>query len=231
MLWCNKNAFTLIELIVVVTIIVITSSSGILYFSDFIWNQELKQELYVLESNIKSLDNDVRKYKIFDYELHINSLSWSQAYTYYTNKFDVPNPQLINFDSVSMTWTISISWSPSSLWNIKIYKNDKLLSNQISRGDKNYIWFFSQNTSITSYLSWESLNNIYINYFANSSDKNYIELTWINSQENKGGIAYSNLKIVNIWWKKEIFWDSSLLNDAYLFFENKWIESFIKITK
>ncbi len=231
MLSYYKNAFTLIELLVVITIIIVTSSSGLLYFSDFIWNQELRQELYVLESNIQSLDNDVKHYRIFDYELEINSTSGTLAYVYYTNKFDIPNPQLIHFDSLSATGTINILWNPESLWNIKIYKNNKLLSNQVNRGDKSYTWSFSQDSKITGYLSGETLNNIHINYFSHSRDKNYIELTWMNSQKDKSGTEYNKLKIRNVWWKKEIFWDNNLVNEAYLFFENKWVESFIKITK
>jgi len=229
----TKNAFTLIELLVVISIIVISSSSWIFYFSEFIWKQELKRELFTFENNIKSLDNDIKHYKIFDYELQLDSTSLSQAYIYYTNKFDVPNFQFINFDSISGTWIIQISWSPNSLWNSRIYKHNKLLLNQIHTWDKTYTWNFSKKSTyiISGYLSWETLNNIYINYYNNTDDKSNIQLIWINSKKDQTWIEYNSVKITNIGWKKQIFWDITLLNEIYLFFENKWVETFIKINK
>ena len=42
--------------------------------------------------------------------------------------------------------------------------------------------------------------------------------------------AYSSLIVKNIWWKKEILWNwATSENEIYLFFENNWLEKFIKI--
>ena len=229
----NKTAFTLIELIIVITIIVISSSTGIFYFYDFIWKQELKQELFTIKKTIKSLDQKIKDYEIFDYEININTSTWSLGYIYYTNTFDTQNQQIIDFNSTSGSGSIYISWFPESLWNIKIFNNDKMVSNQVRKWDKNYIYNFiwNSNYNIKSYLSWEILNDIHISYFNQLNSKENIQLVWINSQNDQNWIEYNNLKISNIWWKKEIFWESTSINEIYLFFENKWVESFIQIIK
>jgi prepilin-type N-terminal cleavage/methylation domain-containing protein len=67
------KAFTLIELIIVITIITFITTSSVFYFLDFVKNQEIKQRIEVIENNIKQLDSDIKKYKIFDYELLFNT--------------------------------------------------------------------------------------------------------------------------------------------------------------
>ena len=230
-------AFTLIELIVVISIIMILSSSGVVYFFDFIWSQKLKQELEIIKEDFKELDKDIKNYNIFDYSLYLNTITWWLAYTYYTNIFDTNNSQIINFDSNSWTWIIEVNWWVWDLWNIKISKNKKFFVNEIIPWNNSFSWSFldEDNYKVSWYLSWTIINDIWIKYFSVSNlDKkkwSFLELTGIFWLPNKWLPKYTSLKITNIWNKKEFFWDWTPLNKVYLFFERDWREESILIKK
>jgi prepilin-type N-terminal cleavage/methylation domain-containing protein len=71
------KAFTLVELIIVISIITITTTSTVFYFLDFVKNQEVKQRTQLISNNLDQLDKDIEKYKIFDYEILFNTSSLS----------------------------------------------------------------------------------------------------------------------------------------------------------
>jgi len=71
------KAFTLVELIIVIAIITLISSSSVFYFLDFVKNQEINQRVQLIEDNLKKLDKDIKKYNIFDYELAFNTSNFS----------------------------------------------------------------------------------------------------------------------------------------------------------
>lgn len=232
-----KKAFTLIELLVVITIIVLMSASWIFYFLDFVQEQEISQKLLIIEDDIEQLDKEVKNYKILDYELIFNtSNTLNKSYIEYINNFDTINQKLL-IDDISWTWTIKAinTWT----WIIKIYKKDKLfVSKSIDRGvDYNFSFNDSTSYKITWTFSWETLNEIILNYFSEDNlypeKNNILELININSKEDKTGASYTNIKITNIWWNKKFYNNTVeiITNEIYLFFENNWKEKFIKITK
>ena len=65
----NKIAFTLVELMVVSTIIVLLSASSVFYFFDFTDKQELLIHVSLLEDEIEELDRQVKDFEISDYTL------------------------------------------------------------------------------------------------------------------------------------------------------------------
>lgn len=234
------TAFTLIELLVVITIITIMSASGVFYFFDFVKNQEINQKLYMIEDDINTLDKEIKDYKIFDYEIifdtsDINNQNYS--YLTYTNNFDTKKQSLqIN----NSTWSWVITSSPASWsWIIKIYKNNKLSFNKEIDRSIDFPFDFNENSSykITWTQSWEILNNIIYKYLSEDNilpeKNNLLKLVSINTQEDKTWTSVNKLKITNIWWKKKFFdnWSEISTNNIYLFFENNWKESFIKIKK
>jgi hypothetical protein len=71
-----------------------------------------------------------------------------------------------------------------------------------------------------------------LNYFSEDNlypEKNdLLKLIEINTKEDKTWTWYTDIQITNVWWNK-IIWNNE--KEIYLFFENKWVENFIKIEK
>jgi len=77
----NKLGFTLVELLVVITIIMIITTSWTLYFFKFLDSTDLKNDISKIQSDINNFDFKIKNYEIFDYEVEF--LSGSLWYTYY----------------------------------------------------------------------------------------------------------------------------------------------------
>lgn len=229
------RAFTYIELIVVISIITLLSSTWVFYFNDFVKNQEIEQKVSTIEEDINSLDKSIKNNQIFDYELQFNTSTWSKWYISYINNFDIPYNQNVTFNSITWSWTIWTNWNSSLTWNLKLYKNHKLYISELIQSNNIYNFDFNDepNYKIIWTLSWEVLNEININYFAEDNltpeKNNLLVLQEINTKEDKSWTWISSLIVKNIWWTKSIIWDWIYLNEAYLFFENSWKDKFIKI--
>lgn len=232
-----KLAFTYIELLVVITIITLLSSSWVFYFLDFLKNQELSQKVNTIDDNFKDLDKRIKNYSIFDYEMQFSVWTWSLWYVYYINNFDIPYRQFVDFDSSTWSGTLWTNWNSSQQWKFKMYKKIKLYLNTVIQSDLNFDFSFNDEPyyKIIWTLSWETLNEININYFTEDNlypiNNNLLILSNINTKQDKSGINISNLSIKNIWWKKSIIWDWNVFDEAYLFFDSNWKEEFIRIKK
>ncbi len=228
------KAFTLVELIIVISIITITTTSTVFYFLDFVKNQEVKQRTQLISNNLDQLDKDIEKYKIFDYEILFNTSSLSWAYITYLNKFDNKYNQTIDFNSNTWIWIIKTninSWT----WIIKIFKRKKMFLSKEYEADTDFVFNFNEESyfKIKATLSWELLNEININYFSddniNPKKNNKLNLIKINTKEDKTWVDINEVKIINIWGDKKITDWIAIYNQIYLFFENNWKEKFINI--
>lgn len=230
------KAFTLIELLIVTTIITVISSAWIFYFLDFIQDQEISQKLYVIEDNLKNLDKQVKNYEIFDYEIIFNPINSTKFYKTYTNIYD-SDKQLLFLDD---SWNGRVLWTLYWTWILKIYKNEKLFINIAIDRTANYDYVLNEypHYKISWTASWNVLNDVYIDYFSESNifpeENNDIILTSINTQKDKSWIDITNLKVTNVWWIKKFYdnWtEEPTYNNVFLFFDNNWKEKFIKISK
>ncbi len=234
------KAFSLVELLVVITIIAIISASWLMYFTDFANNLKIRNAIYEIKGDLEGLDNKINNKKLFDYEIYfeINSL----YYYDYKNNFDLNYRQkLVSLDSNTWIWNIKIDWASSWTWRIKYYRDYKFKKEEEISYNWTFSWNFKKykNNLIEWYFLWEKLNSIDINYFSiNNIDletQDYIVLVWINTKQDKSGASYNKIIIKNILWKKE-FYDNSLNEIAtekiYLFFENNiWKVESLKISK
>ncbi len=232
------KAFTYIELIVVIIIITLLSSSWIFYFLDFIKWQEIKQQVNVIKEQFSNLEKKVKNFVIFDYEIQLSTNTWTLWYINYINNFDISYKQYIDFNSVTWSGILSITWSGTDNWSIKIYKKNKLYINELIQWDKKINFDFNDEIKykIIWTLSWETLNEIDINYFSEDNlypkKNNLLILSEINTKEDKSWSWSSDLLIKNIWWIKSIIWDwINYYDEVYLFFENNWKQDFIQIKK
>ena len=233
----KNHWFTLIELIVVTSILILVSGSWILYFNSFVNSYWIKSELSLINNIFDDLDKQVKNKEIFDYELY---LSWNTIWFYsYQNKFDTDNNQVLeSIDFLSGTWVLKIDpTATSDIWQFKIYSDYKFLFEKIIDwwDGFDYNFWEDQSYKIVWYLSGSQLNNINLSYYSETNlDKetwDFLELTAINTDENKSGTIINRLVVRNIWWKKEIDWDDTLYEEVYLFFERAWVEESLNVWK
>ena len=237
------KAFTLVELIVVIAIITLISSSWIMYFLNFISIQKIEQKFSIIEYNMEQLDKKVKNYEIYDYELNFSTSStWKLLYITYINNFDTKN-QTIKMENITSSWAFgtwviknNLSWT----WIIKIYKELKLFVIDTNTGSQDYKFNFNDKEyyKILSSFTWESLNQINLNYFSEDNlypeKRDILELTYINTQKDKLWTVINKFKLTNIWWVKKFYkdnWSEITSNEIYLFFDNNGREKYIKITR
>ena len=237
-----KNTwFTLVELLVVTTIIILMSASGVFYFNSFVNSYSLKAELSLINSVFNELDDKVKNKEIYDYELYLSQNS--QMFYSYQNKFDEKYNQIFNsIDLLTGSWELKIIPSTDSgeTWQLKIYGEYKLLSEKFLDSGNIFFYDFTNSSSykILWYLEWININDISINYYSQTNlDKekgDFMVAIAINTKEDKSWNSYLELIIKNIWWKK-VFYDNSLneivSDEIYIFFERAWEEESLKIWK
>jgi competence protein ComGC len=67
----NKKAFTFIELVVVITIIILISSTGVIYFFRQVSSIKIASEIEKVVDIVDHLDSEVDSKKILDYQINI----------------------------------------------------------------------------------------------------------------------------------------------------------------
>lgn len=226
----QKKAFTLIELLLVTTILILLSVSWIFYFNDFISGLQLKTSINKTKNYIKTYDDRIKNKDLVDYEIHFKKNSY--WFYDYENIFDTDKKQKISsINFKTWSWVINTTETNSEAWEIKIFWDNNFINKKFLDASKkfNYLFTWSLNYKISSKISWKEINNINLNYF---SLNNIINLAEINSQPDKGGVSYNNFVIKNIWWKKKIYHNSTELNKIFLFFENtNWKQEILEIRK
>ena len=210
-----KKWFSLIELIIVISIIAIISVFWISSFSDQIDNLKFKNILWEISGDLKDLDNKVNTRQIFDYEVIFEKNK--RYYLVNENIFDLDvSLKLDNLEEATWVWYISFSWATQDGGVIKYYANNyKFKKQEILEYNKTFTWVFNevQNYKIVWEYSWDVLNNLYINYF--DKDK-FLKLVKIDTDISSD---LNEIKVVNILWKKE-FWNNPSINKIVLTFED-----------
>ena len=228
----EKLAFTLIELLISVSIVSIISVSSINWFFNFLQQREANMKMMEFSYYLDSLDKEVKNHEIFDYQLEINLQDSNDSYIVYTDIFDTAKQQTLSFSWE--TTEINITWKDDSeTIQTKIYQDDKFIKNSSTETlseefDKDYNYIITTSLFDASNNNYKTiLNNILLKRFDRSEHEMY--LTKVSETEDWANI--NNLTIKNIWWKKYFYNNWSTLTWAYLYFENKWAESFLKLTK
>jgi len=228
----NKKAFTLIELLIVISIITILTSSGVIYFFRQVSSIKLSSEIEKIVDIVDNLDSEIDNKKVLDYSLYISKNSF--WFTWSINNLWLDNRQNINMNFETWTWIMS-----SNSWTIlSIYSWIKFQKNYTIDSWWQYEFNFWNNTDwkILANYSWSTLNNLEIFYYSPDNliinNENKLELVWINSKSDKAWTNYNFIIIKNLNWKKIITsnWNNNF-DKIYLFFEREWVEKFIEIKK
>lgn len=230
----NKIAFTMIELIVVISIISIISITSINWFFNFLEDRQVKMKIWEIPIFIENLDKKIKNFEIYDYTIEFRS-NLKDSYITKENIFDSKKYVNIDYDYLNASGNITLSNLSWEAWYLSIFKDKKLIYNNallVTNFEKND-FEKSYNYTILSTLSWatniEKLNSIEISRI--DKEENLIELEKITSVLWWTDIW--NIELRNIWWKKHFYnsWAILNINEFYLYFESKWKENYIKITK
>ncbi len=226
-------AFTMIELLVVISIISIISITSINWFFNFLQDKELSLKTNEIRIYIESLDKKVKNHEIYDYNILINT-SINNSLISYENIYDTEKNITLSYNSWTNSWELTLNWSSWELWNLSIYKDKKLFfSNNVSWTNTGFLLEKNYNYKLLSTLSGASdinkLNTIDIIKF--DKENSLLKLTKIST----GALFVDiwDIEIRNIWWKKEFYnsWNILNSNEIFIYFENKWKENYLKLTK
>jgi prepilin-type N-terminal cleavage/methylation domain-containing protein len=230
----NNNWFTLIELLIVVTIIAIMWTFSFLSFGNFFDKYEYGSYQKRIDNYLDIEDFNIKNNVNSSYE--ITFLSWSPGYTVSKNFFKPTNfVKLDNFDFASLSWTFTTSaiWDiyyNNDYWNWRIITAYFSGSSNIISLKEDYNW--SSKINILFTLNWVNLNNYDIVFFESDILRGDT-ITSISSLS--GANLYDKVTYSNILWKKEIKWfwgaNSWSINEVYINLE-KWSKEIpIKLTK
>jgi len=236
----HNKAFTLIELIIVISIIILLSWSWVFYFTNYIDQVKIDSNISMIREEFNSFDEQINDRSIYYYELNLKKDSY--VYIFYKNssntwlnlRFDN------NFDYKFASWTLRLipTIAISYNWSLSLYSDNKYQYNKFLSWSDSVDFSFNNtymSNNIVSYLSWNKMNDVYVNYFIKprslDNSQDFIYLTSINQKQDKTWKSYDNLIIKNILWQKILSSSGDILDEVFLFFEYNSKESFIKITK
>lgn len=202
-----KKAFTLVELIVVISIIALTSIVWITSFFGFMEEQEINSKIEAFKDDINSLDKQVKNREIFDYKIKLEK--WKNTYIVDKNSFSIEKSIIFSGNFIRLKNAI-----PSDNFGLKVYKWEKLFFSSwtlteynISSLDSNYDYRFLWFTS-------SSLNSLEIkNFDKEDFSLNILEMT------------PEEVFIQNVLWKKSFLdnaWNE--ISSINIIFEKDWKE-------
>ena len=228
------KAFTLIELLIVISIIIILSTSWWVVFFDFLNWKEVETKVNKVINLISTEDSRINNNEIFDYKIFFNKENNSFFYLY-ENSFNWDNSIIY----LPKDWKLKLSSliEDEDKLEINIFENWKFKKSNIFTWSsldftKDYNINYEIESSIIENNIKKQLNKIKIKNYEDEYDKNnYLKLEDIVIEDSNEHI--SNLEIENIWWKKEFYNNWIKINNKkiVLYFEKNWITKFIVITK
>lgn len=228
-----KNAFTLIEILLSITIISFLSVSAISYFHNFVGTKKLDSELSLFKSSIENLDMKVRNKDIYDYEL---SFSWTKLHYFYVLNQSVNKTKTIfTFDENNKDFSLKTSLNYTWAWDIKIYNEDKLLSKKILDLKEEFTWKLDLYSNYDIKSTIELNTDLFWTYLFSEDNLDSSGITtdfvWAYQNADKSWFQTQNFKLKNInnklqFYSWSTFWD---LSSVYLFFQKAWVEKSIKI--
>lgn len=233
----KKNAFTLVELIVVVAIISLLSVSWITYMNRFVLWSQIQNELSIVKDSIEDLNFKIKNKEFFDYSINF-SQDHDLYYLYYLNKSLQNTNFSFSLDDVTKDFTLKVNPSNTWFWNLILYSDDKLLVSKTFDQKNIFSWKFD---SYSSYLINSKIRDldeyIWINYFWESNMTNsswaYIKFLGVYNDQDKTNLLSTNFYIKNVNWNIKFFNGTSELSqeEVFVFFEREGEQRFINLSK
>ncbi len=226
----RQKAFTLIELLVAVSIIWIVSFTWVFWFLRFVEENSLKIKTNQIINQIEIQDKKVTNKQIFDYKAVFDS-SQNDFYYIYENIAGENVKQKINSSGSWSLW-ILLEWNSWNNWYTSVFKEHKL---DLSKN----VWIQEHDIFIEDWydyriiwtMSWTTNKSVLNNIIFKKIDKEESEIIITKITDTIWWNDIKNLEITNIWWRKNISSSWSKINEAFIYFDKNWTESFINIKK
>lgn len=229
----NKvKAFTLIEILISITIVSIISVVSLNWFLNFLEENTLKLKTSKILNNIESLDKKVENKEIFDYKVVFDKNYTNSSYIIYENiAWEDIRQEIKSISSyINPEIRVILSWTWWSNWYANVYKEHKInIAQNIVNQEYGISFQDWYDYSIYWTLSWTT-NKVLNNIKLKQIDKQENEILISQIRENKLWSDIHNLTIKNINWKKQLTNSWNTISEAYIYFDKNWVESFIKIT-
>lgn len=230
----KTQAFTLVELIVSISIIALISVSWLTYYSKITsWNK-IQTELALLEDKINDLNFRVESKEIVDYNAN---LSWSTYFSYIINKITTNSKTSFSLDENTKTLTLKTNLTNTWFWELTIFAWERVDYNALLNWDDIFSGTLNKNISNEIKLYFDNKNHLlWIYYFSDdnlSYDEWKLNFIWVYKNPERLWEVSKDFNLKNINWKLSFF-DENIewnVNDVYIFFEKSWEEKFVKISK
>ncbi len=223
-------AFTLIEMLISVSIMLIIWVFWIWFLQMFFVKYDIQSIAKKIDNKFNNLDSEIKFWLNDSYELEINSESlWFILNKHFLKKAD--SMYLNNFDFLNASWTITTSNTSTWTWFTNFYANNKFQTTYIRSWSWDLINFsfsWSKNYlyKISSMIDSKPINEYEIIYYAidnlNNEDSKKVQLVSLSWAQ-----LYDKIKIKNVLWKKEILWFTGttfswFTDSVFLNFERWW---------
>lgn len=217
-----QKAFTLIEILVVVTIIGLISTASTFYFIKYLDGKSIESDVELFDLEIESLDDALATRKINAYEISFTPGKW---YTYNVNAYPGERSFITTSDFDTWVFTFDTDLSYSTSWSLKIYEWIKVKESILLDSQDTYQARFTNAQMYTteSYFSWSLANSIGVHYFSPDNVEDNLEkhliLESINTQQDGSGTNYLSLNVRNINGRKTLSSGAVQLTEVYLRFK------------
>lgn len=182
----SQIAFSLVELIVVISIMVLLTTSSVFYFFDFSDRRELIVHIDLFKNRLTQLDRQVKDFEISDYSMSFTG--WYEYAVGNKNSLWVEFPLLVSL-TAPLEAELSIQgWEPDSSWKYSILSQGKEVFTQVSSADtiQNYSLTPWQEYEIYGYVDGRPTNTFFIYSIGNLDAWIEIEpwVSWVLSNRN-----------------------------------------------
>jgi type II secretory pathway pseudopilin PulG len=188
----SQIAFSLVELIVVISIMVLLTTSSVFYFFDFSDRRELIVHIELLKNRIADLDLQVKNFEISDYSMTFTG--WYDYAVGNKNTLWVEYPLQVALTSPFEAELSVQNGDPDSTWKYSILSQGKEVFSQVSAADtiQTYSLTSGQEYEIYGYVDGRPSNTFFI-YTVGNLDA-WIELeSWVSgSLYNRNNITSSH---------------------------------------
>ncbi|MDD3302513.1 MAG: type II secretion system protein [Candidatus Gracilibacteria bacterium] len=229
----KKEAFTIIELIFVISILIFLSFSSLFYFNSFSERKKIDLDVGNFYENYLELGNSIKNKENSDYVLILSDL----YYYYYLNSYFNGMIPLFSYDVNSKLFSIDSGLSFTGTSVVSIFSNEKLLKKEslvfpqvLTGALANYV---NYNFFVKNIVGETSIGLKY--YSEDNLDLSGITTNFIqaNTKIDKSGLSTKNLIIKNINNKIKFYSGTTLwdFDNVYLVFEKAGVEKILEIGK
>lgn len=218
----TTRGFTFVEMIVVVTIFVLMSSSWFFYFANYLWQKKIDTLWQQISLEIQDLDTQIIRKQISDYTVYF---SLDFGYWYQVNNTGEASAYILSSDFSTGSFIVWNTHSGAALpWTLKLYQWEKIHEQLLLPSDTpTTLELFSDDSySLASYFSGSLTNSIGIKYFSEENlwteEDTKLYLSQINSLADMTGTGYTQLKVENTGNGKKFTASWDTLESVYLEF-------------